>query len=131
MESAAKVLCYSGEVRQVFANLIGNALDACGSSGRLQVRTRDAVHPRTDAAGVRVTIADNGCGMSAETRERVFEPFYTTKGMNGTGLGMWVSFEILDRHCATVQLKSRLQPRGGTVYSIFFVADPDIVAPGE
>jgi signal transduction histidine kinase len=121
-------LCYSSEVRQVFANLIGNALDACGTSGSIRMKTRDATHWRTGVKGVRVTIADKGVGMNAETRDRLFEPFFTTKGMNGTGLGLWVTSEILVRHRATVNLKSRQDRDSGTVFSIFFQTDPDIQA---
>jgi len=120
-------LCYGGEVRQVFANLIGNALDACGAGGHIKMRTADSTHWKTGVKGVRVTIADNGTGMSAETKDRLFEPFFTTKGMNGTGLGLWVTSEILLRHRATLSLKSRQHRESGTVFSIFFVTDPDIV----
>ena len=121
-------LCFSGEVRQVFANLIGNAADACGVGGTLKVRTRDATHWPTGLRGVRVTVADSGVGMSAETRTRLFEPFFTTKGINGTGLGLWVSSEILARHRAFLRVKSRQGSISGTVFSIFFQVDPDILA---
>ena len=121
------VLCYGGEVRQVFANLIGNALDASSAGGFIKMRTADSTHWKTGAKGVRVTIADNGTGMSAETRARLFEPFFTTKGMNGTGLGLWVTSEILVRHRATLSVKSRQHRDSGTVFSIFFETGPDIV----
>jgi PAS domain S-box-containing protein len=125
-DSTTPILCYSSELRQVFANLIGNALDACGPGRSLFLKTLDASHPLTRVPGVRVTVADNGTGMSPETRQRLFEPFFTTKGINGTGLGLWVSSEILSRHGATVSLKSRQSPRSGTVFSIFFQANPAI-----
>jgi two-component system, sporulation sensor kinase E len=81
--------------------------------------------------GVRITVADSGAGMSAETKDRLFEPFFTTKGVNGSGLGLWVSSEILDRHRATLRLKSRQLAPSGTVFSIFFHADPDIPMDGN
>jgi signal transduction histidine kinase len=123
LASSLPILCYGSELRQVFANLIGNASDACASGGRILLRTKDAIHPRTGRRGVRVTVADNGGGMSPETRSRVFEPFFTTKGISGTGLGLWVSSEILGRHRATIRLKTSQAPPSGTVFSIFFPAD--------
>lgn len=114
-----------GELRQVFVNLVSNALDAmavpakmfAGDAGvaRLYVRTSVRRRPKQ---GVRVTVADTGEGMAAETRERLFRPFFTTKSSTGTGLGLWLSLEILNKHGATIRVRSR---RGrGTVMSIFF-----------
>jgi PAS domain S-box-containing protein len=118
------VLCFGSELRQVFANLVGNAFDAMRSGCTLTIRTREAVEVRTGKSGIRVTIADNGSGMSAETQRRLYEPFFTTKGMNGTGLGLWVSSEILRRHGAGLRLKSsQLPPGNGTVFSLFLPAD--------
>jgi len=115
------MLCFAGDMRQVFANLIGNALDATGEKGHIWLRTRRAHSPRTGAPGVRVTVADNGCGMSAATQRAVFEAFFTTKGMTGTGLGLWVSEEIVRTHRGTIRLKSRdTEGRSGTVFAIFF-----------
>jgi signal transduction histidine kinase len=115
------MLCFAGDMRQVFANLIGNALDATGDGGKLWLRTRRAHSPRTGQPGVRVTVADNGCGMSAATQRAVFEAFFTTKGMTGTGLGLWVSEEIIRTHRGTIRLRSRdTEGRSGTVFAIFF-----------
>jgi signal transduction histidine kinase len=130
-EDSQPVLCYGSEVRQVFANLIGNALDACGEGGEIRMRTRDAIDRGTGLRGVRVTIADNGTGMSAETKDRLFEPFFTTKGMNGTGLGLWVSSEILLRHGSRLRVRSRQGEPSGTVFSIFFQSDPAIADAGD
>jgi len=115
------MLCFAGDMRQVFANLIGNALDATGEKGHIWLRTRRAHSPRTGAPGVRVTVADNGCGMSPATQRAVFDAFFTTKGMTGTGLGLWVSEEIVRTHRGTIRLKSRdTAGRSGTVFAIFF-----------
>jgi PAS domain S-box-containing protein len=104
-----------GELRQVFVNLVGNALDAMPSGGRLLVRAR--LH-RSNKAGVRATVADTGEGMSAETLARLFRPFFTTKSSTGTGLGLWLSLEILNKHGASIRVRSR---RGvGTAVSVFF-----------
>jgi|SRR6185312_8167139 signal transduction histidine kinase len=115
------MLCFAGDIRQVFANLIGNALDATGERGHIWLRTRRAHSPRTGQPGVRVTVADNGSGMSPATQRAVFEAFFTTKGMTGTGLGLWVSEEIVRTHRGTIRLRSRdTEGRSGTVFAIFF-----------
>lgn len=106
-----------GELRQVFVNVVSNALDAMPlrANGRLHVRTSLR---RGATPGVRATIADSGEGMDPETRERLFRPFFTTKNSTGTGLGLWLSLEILNKHGATIRVRSK---KGrGTVVSIFF-----------
>jgi PAS domain S-box-containing protein len=118
-EATAPLYCFEGELRQVFANLVGNAVDAMGSSpGRLILRTSDAHDWRSGEAGIRVSIADTGSGMPPDTLARVFEPFYSTKGSRGTGLGLWVSREIVVKHRGVMQVRSK--PGKGSVFSIFF-----------
>ncbi len=118
-----KVWAFGGELRQVFANFVGNAFDATMGGGQISLRTRDGIDIATRKPGVRVTIADSGVGMSCETKSRLFEPFFTTKNIAGTGLGLWLSKEILERHGAGLRVKSRDSgPRTGTVFSIFFPA---------
>lgn len=115
--------CNSSDLRQVVANLVGNALDAASHKGgsALRVRVRDAVDVRTGGSGVRLTVADNGDGMDSMARTQLFEPFFSTKGERGTGLGLWVSKGILDDHKAVIRVKSSRHPhRHGTVFSIFF-----------
>jgi PAS domain S-box-containing protein len=115
-----RVFCFGSEMRQVFANLIGNAFDATKRGGALVIRTRDQRNWRTGECGVRVTIGDSGHGMDDETRRHLFEPFFTTKGDNGTGLGLWVSREILNKHRAIVRIKSKQGPvESGTTFSIW------------
>ena len=107
-----------GELRQVFVNLVGNALDAMPDGGRLLLRAHPTLSPTDRTPGVRVTIADTGEGMSSETVARIFEPFFTTKKATGTGLGLWLSLEILQKHHASIRVRSC---RGkGTVFSAFF-----------
>jgi PAS domain S-box-containing protein len=116
-------LCFDAELRQVFANLIGNAFDASERGARIRLRCRAQRNRRTGASGVRVTVADSGRGMDAETRRSLFEPFFTTKGDKGTGLGLWVSREILQKHRASIRVKSRQNPGlSGTVFSVWLPA---------
>lgn len=123
----AEVRGSQGELRQVFVNLVSNALDAMAHSGRLLLRT--SVH-RGMKPGVRVTVADTGEGMTADTRERLFRPFFTTKSTTGTGLGLWLSREILNKHGASIRIRSRHGQ--GTVISVYFpeqVVAPAVPAP--
>lgn len=122
--NASLVMSYEGDLRQVFTNLLSNAIDATSPGGKIVIRERDVTDWRTGKRGVRVTIADTGHGMSAETRKMIFDPFFTTKGLTGTGLGLWVSAEILNKHGAKVRVRSRRQEPGqGTVFSILFPLD--------
>ncbi|MBS1804749.1 MAG: response regulator [Acidobacteria bacterium] len=118
---APTVLCQPGEIQQVFTNLISNALDAIPDKGRLILEVRPAT-TRT-ASGVAVTVADNGSGMDRQMLQRLFHPFVTTKGEAGTGLGLWVSKGILDKHHATVAVRTR--PGRGTIFRIFFPVSAD------
>ena len=128
---AQLVHCFGSELRQVFANLMGNSFDACKSGCQVLLRTRDQVHPKTGEPGVRVTIADNGTGMDKATRQRLFEPFFTTKGDKGTGLGLWVSREILRKHLALLRVRSERSGEGsGTTFSIWLPAESNLVQAG-
>lgn len=124
-ETITPFLCFENDVRQVLNNLIGNAIDAMAGGGRLLIRTRDVsgYGMKGDAAGqrgIRITIADNGHGMSSVTKERVFEPFYTTKDLLGTGLGLWICSEIVERHGGRLILRSsQHELHHGTVFSLF------------
>jgi signal transduction histidine kinase len=118
------ISCLAGDIRQVFANLIGNALDALQGEGDLWVRTRRSQDWITGVPGIRVTVADNGSGMSEKTRRNLFEAFYTTKPSTGTGLGLWVSQGIVHSHGGRIFLRSSQVPgRSGTVFSLFFPLD--------
>ena len=124
------IVGYASELRQVFANLIGNAFDATRHGGKIVLRVHRTRAWRSGTEGVVVTIGDTGHGMSRETRKRIFEPFFTTKGMNGTGLGLWVSAEIILKHGGAFRVKSREAPgTTGTVISTFFPFEPALAAP--
>jgi signal transduction histidine kinase len=115
-----KIVAFAGDLRQVFANLVSYELDASPPRGRIVIRVRDGCDC-SGTHGVRATIADGGIGMSEEPRRRIFEPFFTTKTATGTGLGLWVSSEILRNHHARMRVRSNQSgERRGTVFSIFF-----------
>jgi len=124
------LFCYAGELRQVFANLVSNAIDATGSGGRLLARARRSRNWKDPAqTGVRFTLADTGTGMETAVRERVFEAFFTTKEVTGTGLGLWVSHEIIVKHRGLVHVHSRTAAQGktsGTVFQIFIPDGPNL-----
>lgn len=122
----------SGELRQVTLNLIGNAIDAIRNGGRLMIRAANA-RQRSNGSlrGIRLTIADTGSGIRPEVRNSLFEPFVSTKGDTGTGLGLWLSSQIIRKHGGTIQVKSRaLSPDTGTVFSVFLPLDFQPAAHG-
>ncbi|HLI77101.1 MAG TPA: PAS domain-containing protein [Acidobacteriaceae bacterium] len=121
LRAAKPVRCFEGEIRQVISNLVSNALDAMNPTGGiLRLRSREATHWPTGERGLTLTIADNGSGMSPSTQAKLFNPFFTTKGITGTGLGLWVSKEIVDRHHGALRVRSSQGPgRRGTVFTLF------------
>lgn len=123
---ADTVLCLSSELRQVFSNLISNAFDAVKAGGIIRIRTR-RVPSAAHGHCVRITVADTGCGMDARTRTQLFEPFFSTKGDNGTGLGLWIVREILAKHSAQIRVRSSRMPgRTGTTFTIWVPVYPSI-----
>lgn len=133
-ETHEKVTVFPGEMRQVLSNLISNALEASSPSGRIVIRIRSAYRwSGHSARGLRLSIGDNGSGIAAEVRTRLGEPFFTTKGQGGTGLGLWVTQSILRQYGGSLQLRSSISPaRHGTVFSLFLPASPRplVVFPG-
>jgi PAS domain S-box-containing protein len=114
----------AGEIRQVLWNLIGNALDASPEQGRIVARVRDSADwRRLTVRGARFTIADTGCGMTRDALQHIFEPFFTTKD-TGTGLGLWVTSEIIQKHGGSIKVRSRKgETQHGTVFSVFIPSD--------
>jgi PAS domain S-box-containing protein len=128
------IACMPTEAQQIFANLIANSVDAMTQSGKLFIRLRPS-HDWRDRCveGMRVTFCDSGMGMSRKTMRRIFEPFFTTKSETGTGLGLWVVAQLVERHGGDVRVWST-QRKGssGTVFSIFLpVAHPATVEGPE
>jgi PAS domain S-box-containing protein len=117
-----RVSGYSGELRQLLANLLVNAVEAMPDGGSLHVRVAAGRNwsDDDDRDGVRITVADNGSGISRKNLRQIFEPFFTTKKDTGTGLGLWVSHGIVQKHGGSIQVRSRADGHStGTVFSIF------------
>jgi signal transduction histidine kinase len=123
--NCSPIVAREGELRQVILNLIGNSMDALGHGGKLKIRISNTREFRNGArAGVRLTVADSGSGISPAVRKTLFEPFVTTKPLTGVGLGLWISSEIVRRHSGTIQVKSSaLSKSKGTVFSVFLPAN--------
>jgi signal transduction histidine kinase len=120
LRSHLPILCIEGEILQVLNNLVSNAIDAMPHGGRLLMRSRDATHPRTGQAGLVLTVADTGTGIPADQLRRIFEPFFTTKEIGGTGLGLWISRDIIERHRGHLRVRSSIAPSShGTVFTLF------------
>jgi PAS domain S-box-containing protein len=115
------IRCFDGEIRQILSNLIGNSIDAMHpGGGRILLRSREGRNQQTGKKGLVITVADTGPGMSAEVASRIFEPFFTTKGFSGTGLGLWISREIANRHQGRLSVRSSERPGArGTVFSLY------------
>jgi signal transduction histidine kinase len=105
-ENTPQIVCREGEIRQVIANLISNAIDAMPDGGKLRLGVKPV--PK----GLEVEVADTGRGIPAEVRSRILEPFFTTKGCNGTGLGLSISAEILARHGGRLDFESEADGNG-------------------
>ncbi|HEY1499865.1 MAG TPA: ATP-binding protein [Acidobacteriaceae bacterium] len=128
--SRLPVTCFEGEIRQVLSNLLGNAIDAIGShAGRILVRSREATHWTSGRRGVVLTVADTGSGMSKTAQTKIFDAFFTTKGASGTGLGLWISRQIVDRHQGILSVRSSQSSHSrGTVFTLFLPAGEDLTA---
>lgn len=118
IERTSPLVCYEGEIRQALGSLVMNAVDAMPHGGRLCVRVRSGVNPRTDKPVVRIVVADTGHGMRPEVMQRIFEPFFTTRGEVGTGLGLWTALGILEKHSGSIRVRSRTGERCGSVFLI-------------
>lgn len=137
LQKTPPIFAFAGEFRQVLSNLITNALDAMEAlntvkarGGILTLRTRFVSCPRTSVPGVRLTVADTGSGITAERIDRIFDAFYTTKKDTGTGLGLWLTQEIVQKHEGRIHVRSQVGPgRKGTVFTVFWPMQPMSLTP--
>ena len=120
-DDGLEITALAGEIRQAFSNLITNAIDAMPEGGTLTLRAtqwHDWSSPHSH--GVRITVLDTGSGIEPRHRKNIFQPFFTTKSDVGTGLGLWITRGILEKHHGSIRMKSRTGQTGhGTAFSIF------------
>lgn len=115
LNQVPRALGSADQIRQVLSNLVVNAKDSMTPGGVLRVRTHVA-RPRSAQARIRVLIADSGCGIAKNLLDTMFEPFMTTKGERGTGLGLWIVKGIIENHGGKIRVRSRVGK--GTVFAI-------------
>lgn len=118
----AIIVSHPGEIRQVFSNLLTNAIEAVPEGGQFALRISKSIEWEKQPVvhGLRITLADSGCGIAAHQAARIFEPFFTTKGENGVGLGLWIAKGIAHRLGGSIRMRSSVRPnRSGTCFSIF------------
>lgn len=118
------VKVFPGEMRQVFSNLVGNALDAINGPGKLTLRIEQRRNwSASGDSAVRVLVCDSGPGVPEEVRGKLMEPFITSKGEKGTGLGLWVCRGIVEKYHGSLRYRSSTAPgRSGTCFSILLPA---------
>ncbi len=126
-----EVTALAGEIRQAVSNLVTNAIDAMPNGGTLVVKVAKACDwSGSHLHGVRITILDTGNGIEAKHKQSIFQPFFTTKTDVGTGLGLWITRGIVEKHRGTIRMKSRTgQDRHGTAFSIFLPAEYAVGKP--
>lgn len=124
-EPQAKAMCYDGDIRQVLNNLVGNACDSMRAGGVLQVRSCRSRSWTKNAEGIRITIADTGTGMTPAVQQRIFEAFFTTKEIHGTGLGLWISSQIVEKQGGTLRVRSSIEGHHhGSVFAVWLPLVP-------
>jgi signal transduction histidine kinase len=114
-----EIFAHQGELKQVLSNLLSNAIDASRQHGKIWIRAHASAGGSKLGPGIRITLADNGSGIPAEVVGRVFMPFFTTKADVGTGIGLWVTRNLIEKHGGSIQCRSSQKSSSGTVMSIF------------
>jgi PAS domain S-box-containing protein len=119
-----------GEFKQVLSNLVVNAIDASPKGTKIRIRAWFARHPVTAVPGIRLTVADEGAGIPVANLQRVFMPFFTTKRDIGTGLGLWITRDLLEKKGGGIRCRSHVAGEGlrgsGTVMMLFLpTANPE------
>jgi two-component system NtrC family sensor kinase len=120
IDSPLLIQGFPAQLRQVFSNLVRNAIEASYPGGRLRIKiSASKLGPNLDQKAVRITIADNGVGIPVENRNRVFDAFFTTKDLKGSGIGLWLSTSIVHEHGGHLRLRSSTHTaRSGTCLSV-------------
>jgi signal transduction histidine kinase len=124
-EDPLHILGIAGELRQILANLLANSLDAVGHNCRIIIRAATSLDPITGRPRIRISVSDCGHGITNATAKQMFDPFFTTKGTVGTGLGLWVCKQLVDKNGGSIRVRSRTHGlKHGTTFSITLPRDP-------
>lgn len=116
----SRISAFPAEMRQVVSNLLSNAIDAVPDGGSIEVVVEDARF-KDSQPGVALIVRDNGSGITKEHLAKVFRPFFTTKGQNGTGLGLWITHGIVSKHGGFIEVTSETAPENhGTTFKVLF-----------
>lgn len=119
-QSDASISAFPAEMRQVVSNLITNAIDAAEPNGKVDVRLEDT-RTKDSQPAVTLIVRDNGSGITKENLPKLFRPFFTTKGENGTGLGLWISHGIVSKHGGFIEVESETSGENhGTTFRLTF-----------
>jgi signal transduction histidine kinase len=114
---------FPGELKQVFLNLVCNAIEAMPEGGCLRLHVGECSGVHLQPGGVRISISDSGAGIRPEDAKMLFEPFFSTKSTKGTGLGLWISQGIIQKYEGTISFRSARMPGGNiTCFSVFIPA---------
>lgn len=119
IQHGLRVCTVREEFKQMLSNLIANAIDASEEGGRILIRARATRHFQSGGEGIRVTVADEGVGISPENKQQLFTPFFTTKREVGTGLGLWITKELIEKKGGSIRFHSRTKNKSGTTMSLF------------
>jgi signal transduction histidine kinase len=129
LEPGLHIFGLQGEIRQVFSNLVVNAIDA--SSGGTTIRLRARQRHCHNRHGVSTVICDQGSGIPQGARSRMFSPFFTTKQSVGTGLGLWVTRGIVEKQGGCIHFRTRSESPSGTVFRVFLPSLAQIAPTGQ
>jgi signal transduction histidine kinase len=117
-DNTMQITAIFGELRQVISNLMLNSLDAIDEGGRVTLRASTSRKPLDGSSRIRITISDNGQGITEAALPKIFDPFFTTKGSTGNGLGLWVCKQLIEKHRGFISVRSRTGEPHGTTFSV-------------
>lgn len=125
------IYALEGELKQILSNLVANAIDASREDGKIVIAARMGKHLPSGDRGVSITVADNGTGIAESDKSKLFIPFFTTKKAVGTGLGLWITRDLLQKRGGNIHFRSSNNSvHSGTVMSIFLpTAAADAIGP--
>ncbi len=113
-----EIVGLQGELRQAVSNLLLNAIDASSNGGPIRIRARETRILKTGLTAVSIAVCDSGSGVPDSAKKKLFSPFFTTKESVGTGLGLWVTKGIVEKHGGSIRCRSRVQHPSGTIFRI-------------